>query len=176
MSQRLGIGNVVVDSTGTSTSQVADTLKNTQEHKSPLAAVLFSIIPGGGQIYNGSYWKVPIVWGVQAYFVYEWIINDKAYLAAQHELSDSIAAGTPYSAPQSAPPSYRSVGALIERRNNDLGQRDSYAWYIAGAYLLSMLDAYVDAELSGFNVSTNLSASHSVHYGNTLAVSFRMRF
>lgn len=171
LSERLGIGNIVVDTAGEATSQVADTVAGNQEHKSALAAVLFSVIPGGGQIYNGSYWKVPIVWGVQAYFVYEWIANNRVYRSYQQELSDSLAAGPPYNSSDLT--RQGDIETLIKLRNTALGQRDSYAWYIAGAYLLSMLDAYVDAELSGFNVSPNLSVAPT---GKTVALSFRMKF
>ncbi len=170
LSQELGIGNVPVDTAGTVRSQLPDSALTNLHQKSALAAVLLSIVPGGGQIYNGSYWKVPIVWGVQAYFVYEWIANNKIYRSYQRELSDSIAAGAPY---VSNDPSVLTIPTLIGLRNAALSQRDGYAWYIAGAYLLSMLDAYVDAELSGFNVSPTLSTRPS---GNTIALNFRMRF
>lgn len=170
LSQKLGLGNVNMDSAGTVGPQVSDSANTMQHPKSALAAVLFSIIPGGGQIYNGSYWKAPIVWGVQAYFVYEWIANNKIYRSYQQELSDSIAAGAPST---SYDPAVLSVSDLIGLRNAAQSERDGYAWYIAGAYILSMLDAYVDAELSGFNVSPKLGTTPS---GKTFALSFRMSF
>ena len=139
--------------------------------KSPLAAVLFSLFPGGGQIYNGSYWKVPIVWGVQGYFVYEWIVNNKTYVSYKHELADSLSAGPPFNSSDLS--RQRNINTLIQLRNGAQDNRDSYAWYIAGAYLLSMLDAYVDAELSGFTVSPNLSSTPA---GNVFALNVRMKF
>src|ERR1035437_6450972 len=48
--------------------------------KSAWGAVLRSaVIPGLGQIYNQSYWKAPIVWGIGAWLVYNWIQNNKSY-------------------------------------------------------------------------------------------------
>lgn len=168
--EQLGIQKISVDTSGNPTPQIADTISGAHERKSPLAAVLFSVIPGGGQIYNGSYWKVPIVWGLQGFFVYEWIANNKVYQAYKQETTDSIAANAPLT---SSDPNILSITTLIGLRNAAQDQRDSYAWYIAGTYLLSMLDAYVDAELSGFDVSPNLGVvqSHTV-----LAVNFSMRF
>lgn len=170
LAERLGIQRIVVDSAGTATPAPVDTSTKPVNRKSPLAAVLLSLLPAGGQIYNGSYWKVPIVWGVQGFFVYEWISSNKLYRAAQQQLSDSIAAGETN---QVAGPTSLSLATLIDARNAALDQRDSYAWYIAGAYLLSMLDAYVDAELSGFDVSPNLSSTPA---GRVYAVKFSMRF
>ena len=41
--------------------------------KSPWGAVLRSaLIPGFGQIYNESYWKAPIIWGLAGWFIYNW--------------------------------------------------------------------------------------------------------
>lgn len=170
LGERLGIQKVAIDSSGNAEAQSADT-SQVKQHKSALAAVLFSIIPGGGQIYNGSYWKVPIVWGVQGYFVYEWIANNKVYRSYEQELADSIAVGPSYQS--SSYSRQENINTLIGLRNAAQDQRDSYAWYIAGTYLLSMLDAYVDAELSGFNVSPNLS---STPVGKVFALNFRMKF
>jgi Family of unknown function (DUF5683) len=162
LSRQLGIQAITVDSSGQPAPQVADTLADNPRQKSPLLAVLFSAVPGGGQIYNGSYWKVPIIWGVQAYFVSQWITNNKNYKLYQSKYSASIT-------------STNTAGdATIKNiRNTFLDQRDSYAWYIAGTYLLSMLDAYVDAELSGFDVSPDLGYTPA---GKNLAVSFRVKF
>lgn len=162
---------VDVDSSGKVGSQIQDTSTVNRKVKSPLAAVLFSIFPGGGQIYNGSYWKVPIVWGLQGYFVYEWIQNNKVYLSYKRELSDSLASGPPFNSSDYI--RQQDINTLINLRNAAQDQRDSYAWYIAGAYLLSMIDAYVDAELSGFNVSPNLSSTPA---GKVFALNFRMKF
>ncbi len=162
LSQQLRIQKVVVDSSGQASSQVADTLADNPHQKSALLAVLFSAVPGGGQIYNGSYWKVPIVWGMQAFFVSQWIANNKNYKLYQSKYSSSI-----------TPTNTAGDLTLKDIRNTYLDQRDSYAWYIAGTYLLSMLDAYVDAELSGFDVSPNLGCAPS---GKELAVSFRVKF
>jgi hypothetical protein len=162
LSQQLRIQRVVVDSSGQASSQVADTLADNPHQKSALLAVLFSVVPGGGQVYNGSYWKVPIIWGVQAFFVSQWIANNKEYKSYQSQFSKSITSANPSGDP-----------TLLDNRNTYLDQRDSYAWYIAGTYLLSMLDAYVDAELSGFDVSPNLGYEPS---GKELAVTFRVKF
>ena len=38
------------------------------------------------------------------------------------------------------------------RKNNSIELRNTYSWWIIGLYALSMLDAYVDAQLSTFPV------------------------
>jgi Family of unknown function (DUF5683) len=136
-----------------SDSTIADTSVLIVKQKSALAAVLLSaVIPGGGQIYNGSYWKVPIIYGIQGFFIYEWISNNKTYQSFRTQYDnydDSLKAGKP---------SYSSgyLGQLQGFRDAYHDQRDSYAWYMAGVYALSVLDAYIDAELSGFDVSPSL--------------------
>ncbi len=158
----LGFQSMVLDSSGQVAVQFADTTTVTRHQKSPLLAILFSAIPGGGQIYNGSYWKVPIIWGVQAYFVSQWIANNKNFKQYQSEYSKSITASNP-----------NGDVTLMSLRNTYLDQRDSYSWYIAGTYLLSILDAYVDAELSGFDVSPQLG---SIPSGRSVNISFSMKF
>ena len=48
--------------------------------KSPWGAVGRSaILPGLGQFYNESYWKIPIIWGVMGWFTYLYIENNDLY-------------------------------------------------------------------------------------------------
>ncbi len=162
LTSRLGLqGPTSLADTGTIVA-AGDTTGIRGTTKSPFLAVTFSIFPGGGQIYNGSYWKVPIVWGVQAFFISQWVANNRYYKSYKADYANSITPSNPY-----GDVNYKNY------RDSYLDQRDSYAWYIAGAYLLSMLDAYVDAELSGFDVSPGL-AFNSPHPAP--AISFRLRF
>lgn len=169
LEKNLGIGNSGYDSlkakiTVESSDTTVDTNTIIIKQKSALTAILLSaVVPGGGQVYNGSYWKVPIIIGAQAFFISQWISNNKSYKYYLSEYDSSLIA-------------LPGVGnsALQQERDSYHDQRDSYAWYIAGVYLLSMLDAYIDAELSGFDVSPSLGVAPK---GSTnLAVSFRIKF
>lgn len=109
--------------------------------KSPWGAVLRSaLLPGWGQFYNESYWKIPIVWGILGYFVSVWIEQNDLYQTNKDKyiLSD-----------------YKDNTALANRdfyRN----QRDQFAVYIGLAYFLTLVDSYVDAHLFDFDVSVDL--------------------
>lgn len=171
LQQALGFRNLAVDSVRGEVRSVVDTSLLTTKIKSPLVAVLLSVIPGGGQIYNGSYWKVPIIWGAQAFFITQWIYNNKQYQSYRSQFSDSLTSGPPFA--QSSPTRQYYLEGLETLRDAYVNQRDSYAWYMAGVYVLSMLDAYVDAELSGFNVSPSLSNTPA---GPAVAVNLNVRF
>ncbi len=57
--------------------------------KSPWIAVgLSAVIPGAGQFYNRSYWKVPVILGLAGYLAYEFFDNNKTY----HDYRDRYAA------------------------------------------------------------------------------------
>ncbi|MCL5268586.1 MAG: DUF5683 domain-containing protein [Bacteroidetes bacterium] len=161
--QGLGFQSHLVDSSKSAIGQAVDTEAVRSKLKSPLIAVLLSAaIPGGGQIYNGSYWKVPIIIGAQAFFVSQWLSNNKSYEYYRTQYSNSISSSSPYGNLN-----------LMGLRDSYRDQRDSYAWYMAGVYLLSMVDAYVDAELSGFEVSPNLSSTPA---GTAVALNLRVKF
>ena len=42
------------------------------------------------------------------------------------------------------------------KQGNKLGNRNTYAWWIAGIYIMSILDAYIDAQLSTFPIKTEM--------------------
>lgn len=163
LGHRLGVQSPYIDPSGGDSIQSADSGAVKLRLKSPLVAVLLSAaVPGGGQVYNGSYWKVPIIIGAQAYFVSQWLSNNKSYEYYRTQYTKSISVYPPLGNTN-----------LKNLRDAYRDQRDSFAWYMAGVYLLSMVDAYVDAELSGFEVSPNLSATPS---GTAVAVAIRLRF
>ena len=104
--------------------------------KSAWGAVLRSaIIPGWGQIYNESYWKVPIVWGIGGWFIYNYIKNDKDYKNSQQI--------------------YLRTQDIDDKSDRDFyrDQRDLFAMYFVFTYLANLVDAYVDAHLFDFSVT-----------------------
>lgn len=142
---------------------------------SPRAAVLWAIIPGGGQVYNRKYWKVPIIIGgmTALYYAISWNNNNlleyaKAYSDIKSDdpmTNDSWIAFVPAGAD---PNSYRTNGSFQEtlrhgrdfyRRNRDLSIIVS-----VGVYALSIIDAYVDAELAHFDISPELTLQATPTY------------
>lgn len=110
--------------------------------KSPLGAVLRSaILPGLGQIYNESYWKVPVVWGFLGYYGYEWTRQNNDYHTYAQQYKEVLAG-------------LRQGNAANYKRVRDFyrDQRDLFAIYFGIAYALNLLDAYVDAQLFDFSV------------------------
>lgn len=121
--------------------------------KSPLGAVLRSaVLPGWGQIYNESYWKVPVVWGFLGYFVYEWIQNNNDYKTYRDLFNTSLNQSS------SGNSSYYNLREFYK------DQRDLFAVYVGLSYFLTLVDAYVDAHLFDFDVSENM-ITHSPQVG-----------
>ncbi len=122
--------------------------------KSPGTAMLLSaVLPGAGQFYNESYWKVPIVAGLGIYFVSEWLSNNRRFRSSQ----DAAAA---YNAAHQVNPTATEsayLDYLISVREFYHDQRDSFAWYYLILYVVNLADAYVDASLFGFDVGGSLS-------------------
>jgi hypothetical protein len=103
--------------------------------KSPWGAVLRSaVIPGFGQFYNESYYKIPIIWGLGAWFVYGWIKNNDDYVTNKNLFIDT------------------GLETYKFYRDSFRDQRDNFTIYFVLLYLLNLVDAYVDAHLFDFNV------------------------
>lgn len=123
-----------------------DTLKSgNMKVKSPTKAMLMSaVLPGLGQFYNQSYWKIPIIYGLAGYFVYEFKQNDEKYKHYQELFVQSVKV---------------SGGDYRYKRLRDFyrDQRDLFVIYLSILYLANIIDAYVDAHLYNFDVGENLS-------------------
>jgi hypothetical protein len=119
--------------------------------KSAWGAVLRSaIIPGLGQIYNESYWKAPLIWGLTGWFVYNWIELNNLYIDNKNLFQQ-----------------YKSSIFRL-RRDFYRDQRDKFAIYIGLLYFLNLVDAYVDAHLYDFYIENN--------YRNDFQLNFRINF
>lgn len=113
--------------------------------KSPWGAVLRSaVIPGLGQFYNESYWKVPVVLGVIGYFAYIWNDQNNKY-KKYRDLYDLSLIDDPTNGNEDY---YRA-------REFYKDQRNQFAIYIGLTYFLQLVDAYVDAQLFDFSVEEN---------------------
>jgi hypothetical protein len=124
------------------------------------------VIPGGGQIYNRKYWKLPIVYGgiIGCLYAMNWNNNMyKDYSQAYLDLTDKDPATQSYNM-------FLHLGTQIDDKNKDRFKdifkkrkdkfrrwRDLSFFVLLGVYALSVIDAYVDAELSNFDISKDLS-------------------
>ena len=106
---------------------------------------LSAALPGLGQIYNRSYWKVPVIWGLSGYWIYEWLKLNKDYKDYAGQYTRSIPV---------APPA--GDGRLLGLRDFYRDERDKFAWYLGALYFLNLVDAYVSAQLYDFDVSPDL--------------------
>lgn len=135
-------------------------------------AVLFSIIPGGGQIYNRKYWKIPIIIGAYTacYYAISWNnANLQEYTTAFKEIKsdrpmdfDTWKDFLPYNA---NPEDYINNTSFHDqlKRGRDYFRRyrDMSIIISVAVYALVMIDSYVDAELHNFDISPDLSLSYA---------------
>lgn len=127
------------------------------------ATWLAIVFPGAGQIYNRKYWKLPIVYGGIAGCVYalNWNTNMyKDYTQAYLDIMDSDPNTNSYL--NLIPSNYKyNTEQLKEtiRKRKDMYRRyrDLSIFAFIGVYLISVIDAYVDAELSNFDITPDLS-------------------
>ncbi len=136
----------------------------------PIRAMwLAMVFPGGGQIYNRKYWKLPFVYGGVLGCIYAVTWNAQMlrdYSQAYQDITDSDPTTTSYL--EMLPMGYDITGReehfkSVFKRKKDFYRRyrDLSIFCIAGVYLLSIIDAYVDAELSTFDIGKDLSLSIS---------------
>lgn len=133
-----------------------DTNKNSKDSaitfkmkKNPWKAVLYSaLLPGLGQFYNESYWKIPIVVGLGGYLGYIIVKNHSDYLDYRDFYAESQTTEDP-----------DGDSRLKEFREFYRNQRDQFLLYFTFFYAITAVDAYVDANLFDFDVSDYIRLS-----------------
>ena len=154
------------------------------------------VIPGGGQIYNRKFWKLPLVYGgfIGCLYAMNWNNNMyKDYSQAYLDIMDDDPGTASYN-------NYLHLGAKITSDNEERykqifkSRKDKYRrwrdmsfFVMVGVYALSVIDAYVDAELSVFDISKDLSlkveptimnnrSSNNPFEGSTLGLNCSLNF
>lgn len=123
------------------------------------------VAPGAGQIYNRKYWKLPIFYGGFLGCTYAFLWNQQMFMdysQAYLDIMDDDANTASYR--NFFPPGYDIDSRLEQfksvfknRKDRFRRYRDLSAFCFIGVYLLSVVDAYVDAQLSVFDISPDLS-------------------
>ena len=118
----------------------------------PRQALMWSIIPGGGQVYNRRWWKVPLVFSAFSGVVAVLDFNQSNYerfrdayqselAGEEHEFSDLNF----------------SADALRSLRNNFNKSRQTNYFMLLAVYVLQGVEAYVDTHLRNFDMDEDLS-------------------
>ena len=161
------------------------------------------ILPGAGQIYNRKYWKLPIIYGGFLGCIYALSWNNQMlrdYSQAYLDIMDNDSSTKSYE--KMLPLGYNISGReeqfkeiFKNKKNYYRKYRDMSIFAFAAVYALAVIDAYVDAELSSFDISDDLSlrmapsvistsqpaGCHaanltSCHQSQGLGVAFRLNF
>lgn len=124
------------------------------------------VLPGAGQIYNRKYWKLPIVYGGILGCAYAMRWNNQMYhdyAQAYVDLCDNDPNTASYNQflhlgveiTASNAEQYKDI--FKSRKDKYRRWRDLSFFVMLGVYALSIIDAYVDASLSKFDISDDLS-------------------
>ena len=161
------VQSVVVDTTSVAIGKKAPKKDWATWQPNPKRALwLALVIPGGGQIYNRKYWKLPIVYGGFVGCIYAISWNNQMYhdyAQAYIDLMDDDPRTQSYN-------EFLHLGVTITDSNKSTYQelfrkrkdryrrwRDLSVFALVAVYALSVIDAYVDASLSEFDISKDLS-------------------
>jgi hypothetical protein len=115
------------------------------------AALYSLIIPGGGQIYNKKWWKVPLAVGIDVGTT-SWLIYTRSnYKSSQVAYEKAISENTPTS--------------RLKQQRDFYRKQSEYAWIVVlVGHIVTVADAYVDRHMMTFDVSDDLTMQRSYQY------------
>lgn len=148
--------------------KVLNPAKKSKFKPDPIRSMWLGLVfPGGGQIYNRKYWKLPIFYGGFLGCAYALTWNGQMlrdYSQAYLDIMDTDPNTKSYE--KMLPLGYDITGkeerfkTIFKNKKNYFRKyRDMSIFAFAGVYMLAVIDAYVDAELSSFDISKDLSMS-----------------
>lgn len=176
----------IIDSTGrpidsnSKKSAAIDSVMNV--HSPHKASVRSAILPGWGQIYNHSYWKLPIIYGALGTTAYIFQYNLKTYKELKNAYAIRYRASLPrYDSNSTYPGPYQDstgydalkkvyqIASLNSIRTNrdDFRRNIDYSVLVFAIFwALNVIDASVDAHLKTFDVSPDLGLHFKAGYSD----------
>lgn len=163
--------SITIDSTSLSKALAPKTLRKkrnwaTWRPDTKRAMWLALVLPGAGQIYNRKYWKLPIIYGGFVGCAYAMSWNNQMY----HDYSQAYLDIMDDDPNTQSYNQFLHLGAQIDASNIERYKeifrkrkdryrrwRDMSMFVMIGVYAFSVIDAYVDASLSEFDISDDLS-------------------
>ncbi|NTU69066.1 MAG: hypothetical protein HGB02_09365 [Chlorobiaceae bacterium] len=107
--------------------------ENGYRHSPWKVAAISAVLPGYGQVYNHAAWKLPIYYGLMAYFAKNVIDDNKKY--------------NDYRSQFLAEPS----AATATSRDDYRTKRNTQIVWLCLTYIAGIVDAYVDTQLYDFD-------------------------
>jgi len=147
------LSSQIINKISTNYTNIYQFNKNKKPRNSSTAFWLSAIVPGAGQIYNGKFWKLPFIYGAGYYTFTHYQKNNTEYKMYFHDhliLDDT----------NSTEPLYMGINdknILYQKMSEVDRKRSLFFLGIILVWTLNAVDAYVDAELSNFDVSDNLA-------------------
>jgi len=140
------------------------------------ASIYAALFPGLGQVYNGKYWKLPIIYGGYAGLIYVLGWNNNQYkdffdgyrtiskyeTVGQMSKADKDYLNNLFRYPSlnlnNYPSQFNSLKTQLKGGKDFYRRsRDMSVIFIAALHVLSIIDASVDANLSDFDIGDSLS-------------------
>jgi hypothetical protein len=155
-----------------SLSKVATTTRDkkkidsvTKVHSPRKAIIRSAIVPGWGQVYNGKYWKLPIVYGALGVTGYIFLDNIQVYRDSRFSYKAKYKASLPPNAGRDSTDYFKikpeylqySLEGLRNNRNRFRQYIDYSVLFFVFFWGLNVVDAAVDGHLKAFDVSSDLS-------------------
>lgn len=178
------LGFFLLFSSQNSIAQQADSTRKEKQEKTDYsnlpknprkATILSAMLPGAGQVYNGKSWKVPIIYAGLITDIYFIGFNNSRYQVFKEALAASDN-GDPTNFPT------LNRDALVRNIDYWRGNRDLTYILLAAIYALNIIDANVDAHLSGFDISDDLTLGIKPNFenfsgrNNSMGLSIKLKF
>ena len=171
-SEAIAINKALTQKDSLQLSQLSSSESKTKQNwdtwrPNPKRALWLAIVlPGAGQVYNRKYWKLPLIYGgfVGCIYALQW--NNtmfKDYSQAYLDIMDNDPSTESYNqflhlGTKITSSNIKQYQDIFRRRKDRYRRwRDLSFFCMLGVYALSIIDAYVDASLSEFDISDKLS-------------------